>query len=127
MIAKWFLKLPNLDRLIKQKSPSLPRRLTLGTFGELLILFSTKVNLLQLFYSMAWKWYILHLIKQNCFQKVFIRTQILKTPISLSPFPYRTNLKLHISVTPKMVKEVIMNIDSSKVFYLVLIVSHLWF
>ena len=35
--------------------------------------------------------------------------------ISLPVFPYRTNLKLHnISVTPKMVKKVIMNLDLSK-------------
>ena len=35
--------------------------------------------------------------------------------ISLRVFPSRTNLKLHnISVTPKMVKKVIMNLDLSK-------------
>ena len=35
--------------------------------------------------------------------------------IYLPVFPSRTNLKLHnISVTPKMVKKVIMNIDLSK-------------
>ena len=38
--AKGFLKLPHLHML------SLPRNLALGTFGELLIMFSTKVNLL---------------------------------------------------------------------------------
>ena len=35
--------------------------------------------------------------------------------ISLPVFPSRTNLKLHISITPKMVKKVITNLDSSKV------------
>ena len=35
--------------------------------------------------------------------------------ISLPVFPSRTNLKLHnISVTPKMIKKVIMNVDLSK-------------
>ena len=34
--------------------------------------------------------------------------------ISLSLFPSKTYLKLHISVTPKMVKKVIMNLDLSK-------------
>ena len=35
--------------------------------------------------------------------------------ISLPPFPSRTNLKLHnISVTPKMVRKVVMNLDLSK-------------
>ena len=46
IVAKGFLKLPNLHLLIKQKSPSLPRNLALGTFGKLSIVFSTKVNLL---------------------------------------------------------------------------------
>ena len=36
--------------------------------------------------------------------------------ISLLVFPSRTNLKLHISITPKMVKKVRANIDSSKTF-----------
>ena len=34
--------------------------------------------------------------------------------ISLPVFPSRTNLKLHISITPKMVKKVTTNLDSSK-------------
>ena len=45
IVAKGLLKLPNLHMLIKQKSPSLPRNLALVTAGELLIVFSTKVNL----------------------------------------------------------------------------------
>ena len=40
--------------------------------------------------------------------------------ISLSVFPSRTNLKLHISVTPKIIEKVIMNLDLSR--HLVLIV-----
>ena len=39
--------------------------------------------------------------------------------ISLPVFSCRTNLKLHISVTPKMVKKVVMNISQK---HLVLIV-----
>ena len=34
--------------------------------------------------------------------------------ISLPIFPFRTNLKLYISITSKMIKKVIMNFDSSK-------------
>ena len=34
--------------------------------------------------------------------------------ISLPVFPSRTNLELHLSVTPKMVKKFIMNLDLSK-------------
>ena len=44
IIAKEFLKLPNLHMLIKQKGPLLPRNLALVTFGQLLIVFSTKVG-----------------------------------------------------------------------------------
>ena len=47
---KRVLKLPNFHMLIKQKSLLLPRNLTLVTFAELLIVFSTKVNLLYLLY-----------------------------------------------------------------------------
>ena len=48
-----FLKLPNLHMLIKQKCFLLPRNLALVTSGELLIVFSAKVNLLFLLYSMV--------------------------------------------------------------------------
>ena len=41
-------------------------------------------------------------------------TNVDDSGISLRAFPSRTNLKLHdISVTPKMVKKVIMNLDLS--------------
>ena len=35
IFPKGFFKLPNLHMLIKQKSPSLPRKLALGNFGKL--------------------------------------------------------------------------------------------
>ena len=85
-IAKGFLKLPNLHMLLKQKSPSLPRNLSLVTFGELLIVFSTKVNLLYLLYSTEQRCCLLHLIKQNHLLKTFLRTQILMTLVSLYLF-----------------------------------------
>ena len=85
-VAKGFLKLPNLHMLLKQKSPSLPRNLALGTFGELLIVFSTKVNLLYLLYSTDRRCCLLHLIKQNYLLKTFPRTQILMTLVSLYLF-----------------------------------------
>ena len=98
--------MPNLHMLIKQKSPSLPRNLALKIFGELLIVFSTKVNVLYLLYPAAWKCYLLHLIKQNCLTKTFLRTLILMTVGSLYLlFGSRTNMKLHnISVTSKMIR-----------------------
>ena len=49
------MKLLNLHMLIKQKSPLLPGNLDLRTFDELLIVFSTKINLLYLHYSTAQK------------------------------------------------------------------------
>ena len=46
MVAKGFLKLPNLHMLIKQKISSLPKNLALGNSDELLKVLSTKINLL---------------------------------------------------------------------------------
>ena len=58
---------------------------------------------------------LLNLIKQNYLLKIFLRTLILMTQVSLYLFFLsRTNLKLHISVTLKIVKKVITNLDSSK-------------
>ena len=86
IVAKGFLKLPNLHMVIKQKSPLLPRNLAPGTFGELLIVFSTKVNLLYLLNSAARMCCLLHLINQNYFQKTFLRTLILMTQLYLYLF-----------------------------------------
>ena len=101
--------------LIKQKSLSLPRNLALGTFGKLLIVFSTEVNLLYLLCSAA------HLIssasdKAKLFTENFSKNSNLDdSGIFLHVFPSRTNLKLHnISVTPNVVKKVIMLFDLSK-------------
>ena len=83
--------------LLKQKSLLLPRNLALETFGKLLIVFSTRVNLLYLLCSTDHKCCLLHLIKQNYY--------------SLPVFPSRTNLELH---NISMVKNVIANLDLSK-------------
>ena len=83
MAAIGFLK---LHVLIKQKSPSLPRNVAPGTFGELSIMFSTEVNLIYLIYSMARRCCLLHLIKQNCLLKTFPRTLTLMTQVSLYLF-----------------------------------------
>ena len=55
--------------------------------------------------------------KAKLFAKNFSKNSNLDdSVISLPVFPSRTNLKLHnISITPKMVKKVIPNLDSSKV------------
>ena len=54
------------------------------------------------------------LVHQNCLLKTFLRTLSLTTQVSLPDFSSRTNLKLHnITVSHKMVKKVIMNLDFS--------------
>ena len=116
-MQKVFLKLPNFHMLLKQKSPLLPRNLVLRTFGRLLIVLSTKVNLLYLFYSMVQRCCLLHLKKAKLFAKSFSKNSYLDdSVISLPTFSSRTNLKLHhISITATMVKKVMTNLDSSKV------------
>ena len=53
--------------------------------------------------------------KAKLFAENFSKNSILDdSGISLPVSDSRTNLKLHISVTPKMVKKVITNLDSSK-------------
>ena len=108
--------LPNLHMLIKQKGQSLYRNLALRTFGELPIVFLNKgksaitplFNDLEMLPSAS--------NKARLFAENFPKTSNLHdSGISLPVFPSRTNLKLHnISVTPKMVKKVIMNINLLK-------------
>ena len=54
--------------------------------------------------------------KAKLFAKNFsMNSNLDDSGISLPVFPSRTNLKLHnISVTPKMVRKVVMNLDFSK-------------
>ena len=95
--------------------------MALGTFGKLLIVFSMvhlkgKSAIFPLFNAVE----VLSCAsdKANLFAKNFSKNSNLDDlGISLPVFPSRTNLKLHnISITPKMVKKVITNLDSSKGF-----------
>ena len=90
-----------MHMLIKQKSPSLPRNLAAWTLGELPILFSTKINLLYLLYSTTRRCCLLHLIKQNCLLKTFLKTLILMTEVSLYLFSFleRGKAKHELHVT----------------------------
>ena len=117
MIAKTLLKLQNLHMLIKQKSPSLTKNLALWTFGELLIVFSTKRNLLYLLYFNGPEVLSSESDKAKFFVENFSNnSSIDDSGISLSVFPSRTNMKLHnISVTLKMVIKIITVFDLSKV------------
>ena len=111
-----FLKLPDLHILIKQKSPSFTRNLDLRTFVEFLISVLNKVksptpplfNGLEVLPSAS--------DKAKLFAEKFPKNFNLdESGISLPVFPSRTNLKVHnISVTPKMVKKIITNLDLSK-------------
>ena len=97
--------------LMKQKHLTILRTLALRTFGELPIVFSTKVNLLYLLYLTVRRCFLLHLLKQSC----LLNSNLDDSRISLPAFPCRTNLKLHnIFLTPKMVKKIIMNLYLSK-------------
>ena len=74
--------LPNLYMLIKQKSPLLSRNLALVTFGEMLIVFSTKVNLLYLLLLEV----LASASDKAKLQKTILRTLILMTHASLYLF-----------------------------------------
>ena len=83
----------------------------LATFGELLTVFSTNVTLLYLLYSTDQR--CLTGALANLFAKNYSKNSNLDdSGIALPVFPYRTNLKLHIFITPKMVKKVITDLES---------------
>ena len=92
-----------------------PRNFPLTILGKLPIVFSAKLNLLYLLCSTAQSC-CLASDKAKLFAKNFSKNSNLDdSGISLPVFPSRTHLKLHnISVTPKIVKKVITNFDSSK-------------
>ena len=101
--------------LIKQKSPSFPRNLALD-FWRIVnsVLNKGKSAIPPLFNGLE----VLSSAsdKAKLFAKNFSKNSNLDdSGISLPVFPSRTNQKLHnISVTPKMVKKVITNLDLSK-------------
>ena len=88
------------------------------TFGKLLIVLSAKVNLIYFCYPAARKCSFSYLIKQNCLLKNFSNSSDLEDSgikiylLFLPAFPFRTNLKLSISVTCKIAKKFRMNLDS---------------
>ena len=90
--------------LIKQKSLSLPRNLALQDFWQIAnsIPKKDKSDIPPLFSGL------------EVLLKTSKNSNLDDSGISLPVFPSKTNLRLHnISVTPKMVKKVIMNLDSS--------------
>ena len=100
--------------LLKQNSLSPPRNLALVTYRKLLM-FLTKLNLIYLLYSTVQKCcLLLYLIKHICLLKTFLRTLFLMTQVCLTCFSSKSKMKLHISLTPKLVKKVKNNLDLSK-------------
>ena len=99
---------------LKQKNLSLSKNLVLGTLGDS-VLNKGKSAIPPLFNGPE----VLSSAsdKAKLFAKNFSKNSNLDdTRISLSVFPFRTNLKLHkISITAKIIKKVITNIDSPKV------------
>ena len=77
--CKGVLEAVKLPYSNKTKETITSKNLALRTFGKMLILFSAKVNLLYLFFSTTQRCCLLHLIKQNCLLKTFLRTLILMT------------------------------------------------
>ena len=78
--CKMVLEAAKLAYATKTKELSIPRNLALGTFGKLLIVFSTKVNLLYLLYSVDRRCCLLHLIKAKLFAKNFSKNSNLDDP-----------------------------------------------
>ena len=109
------MKLPNLHMPIKQKSQSLSRNLAHGTWLIAnSVLNKSKSAIPPLFKDLELMSSASDKVKS--FAKNFSKNSNLDdSDISLPVFLSRTNLKLHnISVTPKMVKKVITDLDSSK-------------
>ena len=111
--------------LLKQKNPSLPKKLVLGTFDELLAMFSTMINLLHLLYLTTQRCCASDKAKFSA--KDFTDNSNLDDlDISLPVFSSTSNVKLHnIFIFPKIVKKVIMKLDPSR--HLVQIVFQWWF
>ena len=97
IITKGFLKLPNLHMLIKQKESITSQKLSSWDFWQIAnsVLNKGKSD------------------KAKLLAETFFKNSNLDdSGISIPVFPSITNLKLHIiSVTPKMVKNVITNLD----------------
>ena len=74
LVTEWFFYI--------QTCLSFRRKLARIRFGEVLTVFSTKVNLLNLLYLMALKWCFLHLIKWNFLLNTFLKNMILMTLVS---------------------------------------------
>ena len=112
-MAKGFLKRPNLHMLIKQKESITPHKLGSCDSWQIgnSVLNKGKSAIPSLFNGPE----VLSPSsdKAKLFAEKFsLNSNLDDSGISLPVFPSRTNLKLHnISVTPKMVRKIVMNLD----------------
>ena len=84
--CKRVLEATKLEYATKTKESITSHKLGSQTFGKLLIVFSTKVNLIYLLYSMVQRCCLLLLIKQKSLLKTFLGTLILMIQVSLYLF-----------------------------------------
>ena len=113
IVAKVFLNLPNLDMLIKQESV-ISQKFGSQDFWQIAnsLLNKCKSAIPLLFNGLE----VLSSAsdKAKLFAENFSKNSNLdNSGISLPVFPSRTNLKLHISLTPTMVKKVILCLNLS--------------
>ena len=114
--CKRVLQAAKLAYATKTKESITSQKLGSLDFWQIANSFFNKDKSAYLLYLTDWRFCLLHLVKQSYLLKTFLRTLILMALVSLFTCFPRTNLKLHnISITPKMVNKVIMNLDSSKV------------
>ena len=103
--------------LIKQKSPLLPRNLALVTSGEFAnSVFNKGKSVVPPLFNGPEVFFFSASDNAKLFAENFsMNSNLDDSDISLPVFPSRTNLKLrNISVTCKMVRKVVMNLDLSK-------------
>ena len=81
------LEAAKLAYATKTKESITPREIGSPDFWAIANMFSTKVNLLYLLYSTARRCCLLHLMKQNCLLKTFLKTLILVTQDLFTCFP----------------------------------------
>ena len=101
--------------LLKQKTPSLPRNLALWAFAELPSVLNKCKSAIPLLFNGPEVLSSASDIAKLFAESFSKNSNLDDSGISLPVFPSGTNLKLHnFSVTPKMVKKVITNLDLSK-------------
>ena len=101
--------------LIKQE-PITSHKLALGTFDELLSVLNKGKSAIPPLFSGPELLSSAELFVENVSKNCKLENPHFSLPILTST----TNLKMHISVTPKMVKKVITNHDFSKASFLIL-------